>query len=164
VLAVDIEPRMIDAYRGEDLFIDAHRELMHQCFWLSNLSVCGTVRMRRSTLNELTPETASLVQLLQRPSPGWGEARYLRTVEWLTDHSMPAYRYRLLWIFAILDDQYGYALDVASVYGQRFGIDEFADLLKTIPLTMLKDRKVGERNSKRKLKRFVGKLAHTLGF
>ena len=47
VLAIDIEPGLIDAYIGEDLFVDAHRDLTQNGFWLSTLNIDGAVRMRR---------------------------------------------------------------------------------------------------------------------
>ena len=52
VLAVDIEPGLISAYLGEDTFVDVHKNLTRSGFWLSNVNVCGTVRMRKSALDE----------------------------------------------------------------------------------------------------------------
>ena len=164
VLAVDIEPGLIDAYGGEDLFIDAHREITRQGFWLSNLNICGAVRMQNLTLDKLESESAGLILHLQRPSPGWCEARYLRTVEWLSDHQMPAHRYSLLWVFAILDEQYGFSLDIAHAYSQRFGDDEFASLLKAIPLTILKSKRVRKILSIGTMRRYTRNLANSLGF
>lgn len=54
VLAVDIEPGLIDAYIGEDLFIEVHRNLVSQGFWLSNLNVCGSIRLKKLSLERLT--------------------------------------------------------------------------------------------------------------
>ncbi len=164
VLAVDIEPGLFDAYQGEDVFAEAHTEITRQGFWLSHIKVCGTARMQRSTSSNMSPEAVQLIEQHQRTSPAWCEARYLRTIDWLNDHSMSAYRYRLLWIFALVDEQYGFALDVANTYGQKFGIDEFTDILTTIPLITLKDRVDREQSSKRKLRYRIGKLARQLGF
>lgn len=50
VLALDIEPGLIDAYRGEDLFVDAQKHLVANGFWLSRLEVKGAVRARSATL------------------------------------------------------------------------------------------------------------------
>src|SRR6185503_6525843 len=54
VLAIDLEPGLIDAYQGEDLFVDTHKTLTQSGFWLSNLDVRGVARMKRSTLEFLT--------------------------------------------------------------------------------------------------------------
>lgn len=164
VLAVDIEPGLIDAYKGEDLFIDAHREITRQGFWLSNINIGGAVRMRHSTLEELESNSTRLIELVQRPSPAYCEARYLRTVEWLIDNQLPAHRYILLWTFAILDEQYGFALDIATAYGQRFGVDELAELLFTTPLTILKSNREWKLRSIGTMRRYAGKLADSLGF
>src|SRR3989475_7542374 len=84
VLALDLEPGLIDAYVGEDLFVDAHKQLLKSGFWLSNLEVQGTVKMRSSTLRRLKSmepdpafdQAATSIKI----SPGWVNARYLRTL------------------------------------------------------------------------------------
>ena len=91
VLAVDLEPGLIDAYFGEDLFVDAHRDLTRQGFWLSKLDVCGTVRIRPSTLHQITAADAKIdyafVEKTTKKSPGWVEARYFKTIESLIENS-----------------------------------------------------------------------------
>lgn len=65
-----------------------------------------------------------------RPSPGWGESRYLRTIEWLLESGADERAFLLLWAFAGLDGQYGYALDVGAAFQRRFGESETAQLLQ----------------------------------
>jgi FkbM family methyltransferase len=130
LLAVDIEPGLIDAYVGEDLFVDAHRELVREGFWLSNLNVGGAVRMRAATLAHVSakhPEiNRAFVETRLKQSPGWCEARYLRTLAHLGEHAREPRDYLLLWVFALLDDQLGFALDVCVEYEKAFGSDEVA--------------------------------------
>jgi FkbM family methyltransferase len=125
VLAVDIEPGLIDAYVGEDLFVDAHRDLVSSGYWLSNIKVCGAVRMRQSTCEALADMGHDLsrehIERRARSSPGWCEARYLRTLEWLAGAEFEERDYVLLWVFALLDQQVGFSLDTAIAYGKRFG-------------------------------------------
>ena len=125
VLAVDIEPGLIDAYVGEDLFVDSHKELVKEGFWLSDLKVCGTVRMRQSTLQAIRSERPSfderLIHRALRTSPGWCEARYLRSAEWLSDRGAQRADYVLLWIFAAVERQWGFALDLTLEAERRFG-------------------------------------------
>lgn len=134
VLAVDIEPGLIDAYQGEDLFVDAHRDLVQQGFWLSDMNVCGTQRIHQATLSKLLAErtgmTYGMIQQSVRASPGWCEARYLRTLEWLKEHNLSSREYVLLWAFALVDRQAGYALDVALAYEQIFGKDTIAETMQ----------------------------------
>jgi hypothetical protein len=130
VLAVDIEPGLIDAYLGEDLFVDAHRELVREGFWLSNLNVGGAVRMRAATLAQVSeshPEiNRAFVEAHLKKSPGWCEARYFRNLSHLGEQSRERRDYVLLWAFALLDDQLGFALDVCVEYEKVFGSDEVA--------------------------------------
>ncbi len=141
VLAVDIEPGLIDAYRGEDLFVDAHQELLHQGFWLSSLDVEGAIRMRRSTLQTIATHhqelnDASLSQAV-RKSPGWCEARYLRTIESLRERNAEAREYVLLWVFTMIERQWGFALDIACAYNQQFAKDSISMVLNDLPLSLI---------------------------
>jgi hypothetical protein len=144
ILAVDIEPGLIDAYHGEDLFVDAHRYLTKHGFWLSNLKIAGSIRMRQSTLRELRathPEIDSeLVEKAIRKSPCWTEARYLRSSEWLKQPGFQEEDYLLLWTFALLDQQPGFALDVGLDCAKRFGSSEISTLMKTQTLPFLLER------------------------
>ena len=150
VLAVDIEPGLIDAYAGEDLFVDAHRELTQNGFWLSNLSVGGAVRMRRDTVDEVMASnkdiTLELLQKILKKSPAWCGARYFRTLEWLSQGDFTRRDYAVLWAFAILDGQFGFALDLAVEYKNVFKVDDFSQLMKEEPVRQIKN---GSRRSQR---------------
>jgi hypothetical protein len=141
VLAVDIEPGLIDAYVGEDLFVDAHRYLTQNGFWLSNLDVQGAVRMRKSTLNEIMATNKDLnrayIETTVKKTPGWCEARYLKTLEAVTKQSFAENDYVILWIFAMIDNQHGFALDLAIEYKNVFGRDEISQLMKDEPISCI---------------------------
>ena len=127
VLAADLEPGLIDAYVGEDLFVDVHRDLAAQGFWLSNFDAHGTVRMRQGSLRAATAAdprlTREIIEWAVRPSPCWCEVRYLRTLDWMKRGDFGEREYTLLWVFAVMDEQYGFALDVAMACEARFGAD-----------------------------------------
>jgi hypothetical protein len=134
ILAIDVEPGLIDAYQGEDLFVDTHRTLTRSGFWLSKLDVRGVARIRKSTLGLLTSTHGTPYDQIERAvrkTPGWCEARYLRTIESLAAAECGRRDYALLWIFSMVDDQPGFALDVALEYEKTFGRDETSELLKT---------------------------------
>ena len=159
VLALDIEPGLIDAYRGEDLFVESHRELTREGFWLSDLAVKGTVRMRRSTLSEIGALPAapdeSLVRRTVRTTPGWCEARYLRRPD--GEHGPRDVRdFVLLWGFSLLDGQYGYALDLAVEYRKRFGADAVFTRLLDVPLRRI--REAGRRSRYREALRLPARV------
>ena len=133
VLALDLEPGLIDAYLGEDLFVDAHKQLLKTGFWLSNLQVMGTVKMRHATLDRLkrleaAPALDDAVRAL-RVSPGWVNSRYLRSLPSLAQGDFGKRDYSVLWVFACLDGQYGFACDLAVDYEQRFGQDDVSHLM-----------------------------------
>jgi hypothetical protein len=130
VLAVDLEPGLIDAYEGEDLFTDVHERMGREGFWLSNLSVHGAVRMRRSTADSLGEKLCrDFLKTRLRRSPGWVEARYLRTTTWLQENGRGSRDFLVLWVFAVLDGQLGYALDVATEHKRTFPNDGIGEEL-----------------------------------
>jgi hypothetical protein len=90
--------------------------------------------MRQSTLKRILREQAGLhyhgLERSLKGCPGWCNAAYLRSLEWLAGQNAPANRYELLWIFAVLHEQLGFALDVAFEYEQRFGRSEKSRLLR----------------------------------
>ena len=138
ILAVDLEPGLIHAYEGEDLFVETHRALTFEGFWLSRLPVHGSVRIGDAARKALPDSDARLSEAVLgrvvRPSPGWVEARYFRTIASLTERNASARDYGLLWVFALLDGQQGFALDLALAYQDRFGEDNAARLMRGEPL------------------------------
>lgn len=127
LLAVDVEPALgAGFYVGEDVFASVHPELLRSGFWLSDLRVCGPVRMRSESVGRLLAETSlpeGAAEVAIRKSPGWVEARYLRAPASLAESGAGTREYVLLWAFALLDLQPGFALDVAGAYERRFGQD-----------------------------------------
>ena len=134
LLAIDIEPGLRGAYHNEDLFCDVHAGLMKEGFWLSNLKVCGLVRMRKSTLDWLHTRdaTASPESLSKsiRQTPGWTECRYLRSLESLLATGATRREYVLLWVAALIDRQFGFCLDLALEYARLFGEEPTGEMLR----------------------------------
>jgi hypothetical protein len=125
-LAADLESSLIDMYRGEDLFPETHRQMIRNGYWLADLNVVGAVRMRRTTraILEARGFGSGAVHASVRNSPGWCEARYLRTVASLDEHDAPLADYAVLWTFAMLSRQVGFALDLSLASMARFGTNE----------------------------------------
>jgi len=137
ILAVDIEPGLIDAYVGEDLFADAHTYLIQNGFWLSELNVRGTGRIKKSTLDRLssinTQNSSEILKKVIKNSPVWCEARYLRTIEWMDSNHFSHENYILSIIFALMDNQLGHAFDILFQYEKKNGDDEFSkEMLVTL--------------------------------
>jgi len=125
VMAIDTEPGLIDIYQSEDMFVDVHRDLTKNGFWLSGMRTGGFVRMRRGTLDAAREANAKIndqyIRSSIRTSPAYLEARYLRTLEWLAEKSFSPREYMVLWIFALTDRQLGFALDVGVEFERIFG-------------------------------------------
>jgi hypothetical protein len=164
VLAVDVEPGLIDAYQGEDLFVDTHRELVKQGFWLSNILIGGAIRMRRSTADKIGDRFSELVTKSQRTSPVYCEARYLRDPEWLEKCGAGKERFLLLWVFAMIDEQYGFALDIADIYVKLFGLDEWASFIMEEPILSLRANQSPEIQTNVLNKKGFCKIARILGY
>jgi FkbM family methyltransferase len=153
ILAVDIEPGLIDAYEGEDLFVDAHRDLTRNGFWLSRLNVEGAVRMRNASLQRVLNEAQDLnraaVENGVRRSPAWCEARYLRTLEWLASWAMPADDYVREWVFAMVDGQFGFAIEIALVFEERFGQDVMSGVMRREAIQCIRQANQKERQQEK---------------
>lgn len=131
MLALDIEPGLIDAYQGEDHFVSAHAALTADGWWLSAARMQGSVRIRRASAARLAEEgiDETAIATSTRTSPGWVEARYLRSITYLEAAGAGERELRLLWLFAMVDGQYGFAFDVLQSLASRFpNISELAVL------------------------------------
>jgi len=103
ISAAEFEPGIIDAYKGEDKFYSVPIELEKNGFWVSDLAVKGAQRIssEKISLNSFTGH-----RLLRR-SPCWVEIVYLRNPELTGKRKL-----LMLFIFALLEKQYGFGLEV----------------------------------------------------
>jgi hypothetical protein len=143
VLALDVEPGLIDAYKGEDLFVDTHAALLKEGFWLSDLNLGKAVRVRESSLTAIVPDKthhSTFAKRAIKKTPAWCEARYLRTLESMQASRFGRSEYILLWAFAMADGQTGFAMDVALEYERMFDRDEAGVTMKNNTLTGLRKK------------------------
>ena len=77
-----------------------------------------------------------------KKSPAYCEARYLRTLESMAEMKSDRKEYALLWAFAMLDNQAGFALDVASEYESLFGKDDIGAPIKAESLATMQRKKL----------------------
>lgn len=169
LLAIDIEPGLINAYVGEDMFTQTHESLVHQGFFLSNMQVKGSIRISRSAAETLqkfdASVTADFLDRTNRSSPGWCEARYLRTVAWLAQQGLSRRQWVWLWAFACLDAQWAYAAEVGVEFSRRFLRDPAGQLMIQGPLGLMRqrDRDMQRQNARqvpaRLARRVAGKIS-----
>ena len=141
LLAIDVEPGLIDAYRDEDLFVTTHAALVRDGFWLSDACVKGTGRMSRTLLAriaELRPgfDQDRFVNSM-KPAPGWCEARYLRSLESLAQIGANEQDYALLWAFSLVDNHVGFALEVGLEFERKFSRSAQPGLLVSATLPFI---------------------------
>jgi hypothetical protein len=100
VLALDIEPGFVEAYRNQDLFIDVDHDLTRNGFWLAGAKIGGFIRMRPSTLQAARAIDSRIdeafIKRALRTSPGYCNTRYLRTLDWMSKNSFTEREYVLL--------------------------------------------------------------------
>ncbi len=131
VLAIEFEPGIIDAYKGEDKFhsilsfIDGTKN-----FWMSDIIIKGSARIDRQTLSSLYQNNIlrKFAMFSLKESPGWGEITYLNS---FCDKNIFSLRdYLLGWIFATIQKQHGFAYILANDGNNRFNDSIFNDLRK----------------------------------
>ena len=106
ILAAEFEPGIMDAYLGEDKLYTIMREMHHHGYWLSSMEVKGTQRLHESYMKEFGAFNTSR---MVRKSPCWTELTYLQNPVYTQPREL-----LLLFIFALLERQYGFALEVCD--------------------------------------------------
>ena len=129
VLVAEFEPGIIDGYIGEDKLWHIMSFMEKHPFWMSDIKICGTQRISKRTVlakfdafgGKIPPE------MLFKVSPGWGEVTFINSF----DSSNVALNLRdhlLGWIFAVIEEQFGFALDIAMSGYEKFGLAVFKEL------------------------------------
>ena len=112
VLAAEFEPGIIDAYKGEDKLYKVMETLSQVGFWLSAMVVKGTQRLNADYKKKYGEFNS---RHMLRESPCWAELTYLRNPELQNERA-----YLLLYVFALLETQFGFALEVAEVASKNY--------------------------------------------
>jgi FkbM family methyltransferase len=128
VLAVEVEPGIIDAYEGEEKLGDVLAAFASEPFWLAELAVGRVSRGGPALLEKyLGAGAATWVRRLAPGSPAWANAHFLRD---FSREPEPLNRraHLLGWVWATLAGQHGAALTVADAGMLRFGGGLFAEM------------------------------------
>jgi hypothetical protein len=111
ILAAEFEPGIMDAYQGEDKLYMVMQEMQGNNFWLSSMNVKGTQRLKDEYKEQVGAFTG---ERIIRTSPGWAEIIYLKQTA--SDERSTL----LLYIFALVEKQYGFALEVMDTAVQKY--------------------------------------------
>jgi hypothetical protein len=124
ILAVEFEPGIIDAYKGEDKLYSVMKEMKENNFWLSSMNVQGTQRLNADYIAKIG---SSMSKRIVRKTPAWAEVTYFKQ----PDLESPR-QFLLLYVFALLERQYGFALEVVTIASQKFPNVLFQDCSRAI--------------------------------
>lgn len=115
LLVLDIEPGMVDFYEGENTFAPAHSYLLEHGWWLARGSFQKYPRSAKRTREAL----GGRVDFDALPgNPTAIEAQYFRTTQHLAENGTTLRDLACLWIFAMQNRNFGFALDLAVIAGK----------------------------------------------
>jgi hypothetical protein len=118
ILVAEFEPGIIDGYKGEDKLFSLMSFMGGQPFWMNDIRICGTQRISKEATFELSARKMQ-PNMHVRISPCWAEVSYFNSFG-LNAHYLDLRDFLLGWVFALIEGQYGFALDVALQAKQRF--------------------------------------------
>lgn len=127
-LVVELEPGIIDSYKGEDKLYRVFEYFDSLPFWLGAMTVKGSQRLREGDVESLhlPDRLKKFIFYSHKNSPGWAELKYFNDFSdnlTLRDHLLG-------WVFAILEKQYGYSLTIAHHGRERFSYSPFTEMIK----------------------------------
>lgn len=127
VLAFDSVFLLMDIWQAQGSTVERFADLVRDGFWLSHMFSGGPIRIgeaARQRFAALAPDIGkdSLLQHHRR-MPAYVCVRMFKTVEALREGDFSRREYLLLWAFATLDNQFGFAADVLVGYERVFGQD-----------------------------------------
>jgi len=127
-LVVELEPGIIDSYKGEDKLYKVFEYFDALPFWLGAMTVKGSQRLREDDVESLhlPNKLKKFIFYSHKNSPGWAELKYFNDFSEklsLRDHLLG-------WVFAVLEKQYGHSLSIAHHGRERFSNPLFNEMIK----------------------------------
>jgi FkbM family methyltransferase len=133
ILLAEFEPGIMDAYKGEDKLYSVMEKMHMQGFWLSSMQVKGTQRLQNQYSSQIGDFSSKRII---KTSPCWAELTYFRNPVQLSCRSI-----LLMIVFAMLDHQYGYALELADL-GKNQYEDPLMDETRKAILKKIQNEKI----------------------
>lgn len=139
ILVADFEPGIVDAYQDEDKLADLLSYMDALPFWVSAMHVCGNYRLNTHVISKkLNYRQIDLLTKCSKTAPTCAEITY--TNSFFEHASFSKRDFLLMWIFAIINEQLGFALEVSTVGKKRFRDSVFDNLEKHIMAVINKKR------------------------
>jgi len=132
VLVAEFEPGIIDGYKGEDKLHGLMSFMDRHPFWMNDIHICGTQRISQSALRKQFSgyDGGQISGLPFRTTPCWAEVSYFNSFGAGALH-LNLRDHLLGWIFALIEGQHGFGLDIALQGKERFGEAIFDFLAQT---------------------------------
>jgi FkbM family methyltransferase len=127
VLVAEFEPGILDSYQGEDKLWQLMSWMEGLNFWMSDIAIHGSQRIRKSLLGGFRRLEREYLMHLLKPAPGWAEVTYLNT---FAEENFRLRDYLLGWVCATTKSQHGFALELATVAKERFADPICEELLR----------------------------------
>lgn len=138
VLVAEFEPGIIDAYAGEDKLWHVLQYMDTQPFWVSRMNVRGAHRLHSGMVGR---KLKGAENIYLRESPVFAELTYANALQ--ADAPYLCKRDFLLgYLFAVIEQQYGFALEIAERGYERFADESF----KTLENHALQVLRTGDEN------------------
>jgi hypothetical protein len=133
ILLAEFEPGILDAYKEEDKLYSVMEEMQVQGFWLSSMNVKGTQRLQDGYSAQIGN---FLSERIIKTSPGWAELTYFRNPEDLSCRSL-----LLMIVFAVMERQYGFALELADKGIQQYPDSLLVECRKAVLIKIQKEKR-----------------------
>ncbi|OGP49444.1 MAG: hypothetical protein A2Y79_10025 [Deltaproteobacteria bacterium RBG_13_43_22] len=135
ILAAEFEPGIIDVYQGEDKLHHLMAYMDTLPFWMSDIKILGFRRINQDILQNLDASEKEALQAV-RTSPNWAELIYLNS---FSQRHFSKRDFLLGCIFAIIEKQYGFALELSIRGYEEFQDDDFQVIERFVLTQMISE-------------------------
>jgi FkbM family methyltransferase len=108
VLVAEMEPGILDAYKGEDKLHEVMRH-MQDGFFMASMEVKGVARIEVGKKIRESAWGQRALRAALRTTPGWAEITYMN----LLRDEKESRSFQLLYVFALLERHFGFAREIA---------------------------------------------------
>ncbi|HEX7357267.1 MAG TPA: FkbM family methyltransferase [Ignavibacteriaceae bacterium] len=142
IIIAEFEPGLIDAYEYEDKLYSLLGYIQNKNYWISDFIVKGNPRISADLFNTiyLNKKLNKLLALSLKPAPGWVEMTIINSFD--DKNSFSKREYILGCLFAIIEEQYGFAYELSIKGLEKFNDPIFDEIkrksLKKVHLQLYK--------------------------
>lgn len=111
ILIAEFEPGIIDAYKGEDKLHEVMKDMENTSFWLTDMTVKGTVRISEKYVGRYSRKMRKIISHTHKSSPCWAEITYLNN---LSEPDLTKRDCLLSIAFSCIQKQFGFALELCE--------------------------------------------------